>query len=121
MKKFLILPILLLMACTDSPAVPNTPAQIVFQLQSDYNAAVAVETAYDKLPDCAKTAIVLCADSSVKKSVRKYDDKAWAAIQNAQIAVRLGGAIGSSIDDAIANAKLVVSSFIGVTQTLKVE
>ncbi len=114
-KLFLIIP-LILMACT----TPQTPAQTIYLVESDYAAALKVELAYSDLPRCDQpTSPVLCSKVSVIKIVQKADNTAWAAIQEAQTAVRTPGYGENKMTTAISSAKALVKSFVSITSTLR--
>lgn len=114
---------LMLTACVSSaiPAigkVDNKTAQTtIFQAQSYYNAAVVVETAYDKLPACP-TAKPLCSDADLKKKVRSVDDAAWLAITQAQKAVRTPGFGDDKLTTYLTSASALVKAFTDITATL---
>lgn len=121
MKNILLLiPILLLTACNSKPLMdnPEQADKIIYQTQSYYNVAVAVETAYDKLPVCGESAIKICADAAIKKKVRKIDDAAYAAIREAQTAVRTPGFGEGKLTTVITTAKALTKAFTDITATL---
>lgn len=122
MKNILIaLPLLFLMACSSSSTLPvkdsDTSDKIVYRTQGYYNASVALETAYDKLPACP-IAKPICADSSIKKKIRKIDDAAHTAIKEAQVAVRTPGFSGDKMTTFITAATALTKAFTDITATL---
>lgn len=117
-KYFAIIPMLFLMACT----TPETPAQAVFLAQSDYAVALRAEVAYSNLPRCSANKLVkLCSEVSVIKKLQKADNVAWAAIKQAQIAVRTPDFDQSKLVATVAVAKALTNSFVEITNELKVE
>lgn len=114
-----------LVACsgqTVPPADAELPDRIVYRTQGYYNAAVAAETAYAKLPACgAPTSPPLCSDSSVKKKVRKIDEMAYAAIKEAQVAVRTPSFGEGKVTTFITSATSLTKAFTDITATLPKE
>jgi hypothetical protein len=113
MKKLIIALVLAVAACTTQP---TSPAQAVFQIESNYAAALAVAVTYKNLPPCPGT--VLCSDAQVVVRLQKADDAASALLQGAQTTVR-SGASGSDL--AIKAAEQAVGALTSITQTLKVK
>lgn len=124
MKNLLLgLPLLLLMACssvTPPSKDSDTPDLIVYRTQGYYNAAVALETAYDKLPTCP-VAKPICSDPAIKKKIRKIDDAAYASIKEAQVAVRTPGFSGDKVTTFVASAKALTGAFTDIVNTLPKE
>lgn len=102
---------LALAACT----LPKTPAQSIYQLQGDYNAAVSLETKYDKLPDCGiKNAPVLCSKIETKKLIRQVDDAAYDALMDAQTIVRSDGTTTEKAIAAMGSAQSAILAFSSI-------
>lgn len=114
MKKFLLLPFLL-MACNK----PETASQTVFLIEGDYAAALRIELAYSNLPRCP--AAKLCSDVSVIKKLQKADDIAYDAIQSVQRAVKTPGFDESRLTMAVASANALTSAFVRITDNLGVK
>lgn len=118
MKKLILLLPILLMAC----AKPDTPAQDIYLVESDYAVALRLEVAYDGLPRCGlKTSPKLCSSLPVMQKVRQIDNVAWDAIRNAETAVRTKGFSDSNVATAVASAKALVKTYTDITQTLGVK
>lgn len=116
MRKILLLLPMLLMGCTQ----PESPAQSVYLVQSDYAAALKIELAYSELPRCGKpTSPKLCSDVNIMYKVQKADNLAWAAIKQAQTAVRTPGFTDSKVTMAVASAKALTGTFVDITNQLK--
>lgn len=77
---------LLLSAC----ATGSTPAQNVYGVQSQYNAALVVAVAYKSLPECAPNVSPICKKASVVKDLQDADSVAYPSLEAAQKAVRAG-------------------------------
>lgn len=119
-KLLLLLPVILL-ACTSTPApaTPLSPDKIVYQAQGYYNVAVVLETAYDNLPACGRpTSPAVCADTAIKKKVRAIDEVAWAAISEAQAAVRTPGFGQDKIATFLTSATALTKAFSDIAETL---
>ncbi len=118
MKKIFILIPILIMGC----AKPETPAQSIYLVESDYAAALRVELAYSGLPRCGKpNSPILCSDVNIIKKVQKSDDIAWFAIQDAQSAVRTQGYGNSATVTIVASATALTKAFSDITATLGVK
>lgn len=109
---------LVLLACT----APETPAQTVYLVQSQYAAALKVEVAYSKLPRCGQPASPkLCSDAAIVSKVKKISDSTWSAIKEAQEAVRTPGFGEDKITTIVTSARSLTDAFVEVTKTLGVE
>lgn len=107
-----------LMSCT----TPQTAAQSVYLIQSDYAAALKVELAYSKLPRCGKpTSPRVCSDFAVIKKAQKADDLSWIAIQKAQTAVRTPGFGANKTVTYVESARAITNSFVDITNALEVK
>ena len=78
--------VLALSACASR--VAETPAQRVFALQSEYNAALEIALAYESLPRCTFDEQAACSEVAVVETIRDADTFAFTAIEAAQNAVR---------------------------------
>lgn len=87
--------LLMLGACA-SP-VAETPAQRVYALQADYNAALAAAVAYESQPRCeqGETSLDACSEADVVAALRRADNHAFDALQAAQAAVRESAGAGA--------------------------
>ncbi len=99
---------------------PETPAQDVYLAESDYAAALKVELAYSNLPRCG-SGPKICSKVSIIKTLQKSDDVAWAAIQQAQIAVRDPNYGDSAAKTAILSATALTNAFVSITNTLEIK
>lgn len=122
MKKLIIaLPLLFLMACSDKPLLSpdqaELPDKVVYRTQGYYNAAVALETAYDNLPACP-TSKPICSDVAIKKKIRKVDDAAFIAIKEAQLAVRTPNFGEGKVTTFVTTASALTKAFTDIAATL---
>lgn len=114
--------LVLVMGMTVACTTPQTPAQSVYLVQSQYAAALRIELAYSNLPRCGKpTSPKLCSDVDTIRKVQKADDIAWTAIGEAQKAVRTRGFGESKITTAVASARALTQSFVSITNQLGVK
>lgn len=108
----------LLAACAVSP---QTPAQSVFLIKNDYQAALTVAVAYKNLPPCGQPASpVICSDAKVVAQLQKADDVAYPALQAAETTARTPGA-GANAATAIVAAQQAVAALTAITSTLTVK
>lgn len=119
MKKSLAaLLLLLLIGCTH----PESSAQTVYLIQSDYAIGLKAELAYSNLPRCGKpTSPPVCSKADTIKKVQNADNYAWIAIQEAQVAVRTSGYGLSKITTTIASAKALTDVFVSIATSLPKE
>lgn len=110
--------LMLLNGCVSGvrPGTPAGNAQVVYQAESDYAAALAAAVAYRNLPRCGGVG-PLCHEDKVVIQLQTSDAVASAAIKTAQSAVRAGVTSPSTINAAV-NA---VQAFFALTATLKVK
>jgi hypothetical protein len=106
-----------LAACA-STATPTTAAQGVYQVKSDYAAALTVAVAYKNLPTCAAGGPVLCSEPRVVAQLRQADDVAYAALQAAENTARTPGA-GANAATAVIAAQQAVQALTSITATLQ--
>ncbi len=117
MKKLLLSVVMLALAAC---AVPESPAQTIYLVQSDYAAALKVELAYSNLPRChLPAAPKICSDVEVIQKLQRADDLAWIAIKQAQTAVRTPGYGEGKVITALASAKALTRAFVDITAKLK--
>jgi hypothetical protein len=114
----LITSMLLLSGCVAGvkPGTAAGNAQVVYQAESDYSAALAVAVAYRNLPVCG-TGPVLCHEDKVVRDLQASDAAASAALKTAQSAVQSGAAAPSTINSAVS----AVQAFSALAATLKVK
>lgn len=118
MKKLLFIIPLFLIGCTS----PDTPAQTIYLLESNYSAALQIEITYDDLPRCGPPANPpLCSTMNTIKKVRIADDIAYSALKNAEIAVRAHGFSVNNTTAALASATAMTQAFTDITATLEVK
>ena len=86
MKKILIG--FVLMTLAGCATTPKTPQQAVYQLESEYQVALAAAVAYKSLPACGPGAPLVCSDAGVVAKLKQADVTASTAIFAAQTAVR---------------------------------
>lgn len=106
--------------CSQIPSeYKDYPDLAVYRTQGYYNAAVAAETAYAKLPACGKPeSPMICSDLAIKKKLRKIDDAAWIAIKEAQVAVRTPGFGEGKVTTFLTSAVSLTKAFTEITNTL---
>lgn len=105
-------------ACTTTP---TTPAQSVYAATGTYVAALDLAVKYKQLPSCGSpTATPLCSDGAVVAKVQKADDVAYAALSQAQVAVRTTGFGTDRVSTAITAANAAIAAFSSITATLGV-
>lgn len=122
--KFLITVLLaaLLAACVTAPSGQSlTPAQQVFQIQSDYDAALTVAVAYTNLPRCgAVGAPTVCSQSKVITQLQQANAAALPLLTAAQNTVRAPGA-GANAATALNAAQQAVAALTAISSTLQVK
>jgi hypothetical protein len=101
------LSLLMLAACASQ--VAETPAQRVYALQADYNAALAAAVAYESQPRCEEGEWSGCSDPEAVAQIRRADDHAHDALQAAQSTVR-GAAGGDGVETALIAAREAVGA-----------
>ncbi len=123
MKKLLIALPIFLMACT----APASPQQAVYEAENAYVIALRLELVYDHLPRCGAPSAantsnpLLCSTTATIQKVRKADNLAWDAIQNAETAVRTPGFSDSGVIAAVASATAITKEFTNIVATLGVK
>jgi hypothetical protein len=98
----------------------TTPAQTVYQVQSDYAAALVVSVAYKNLPDCALPGHpVLCSQATIIKQLQDADDIAYPTLTAAQNTVRVQGA--TNAQTAVVAAQQAVAALTAITSKLVIK
>lgn len=109
----------LLVACAGAP---QTPAQAVYQVESDYAAALTIAVKYKALPVCNDAAPqVLCSKPSIVATLQRADDAAYAALSEAQTLVRTPGIGADKLQTAISIAASALRVMTSVTVALVVK
>lgn len=108
-----------MMAFTACAVTPQSPAQALYEVESNYAAALSVAVAYKHLPVCP--AAVLCHKPEVITQVLAADAKAAIALDAAQVAVRTPGFGSDRVQTAIAAASAAMSVLTSLTSTLMVK
>lgn len=98
------------------PGTAAGDAQVVYQAESDYAAALQIAVAYRQLPRCGGAAPV-CHDDKVVGQLQVGARAASDALHTAQSAVQHGVASPAAINDAINT----VQAFTALAATLKVK
>jgi hypothetical protein len=107
-----------LAACAGGTA--QTPAQTVYQVQSDYAAALVVAVAYKNLPDCALPGHpVLCSQATIIKQLQDADDIAYPTLTAAQNTVKVQGA--TNAQTAVNAAQQAVAALTAITSKLVIK
>jgi len=115
-------------ACTSVGGTALTPAQSVYQLKSDYDAALTIAVTYKNLPPCGTTTnvpnvgaqkIVLCSDPKVVAQLLQADNVAYAAIQAAENTVRDPTVSQSGAQAATVAAQQALAALTSITATLQ--
>jgi hypothetical protein len=115
MKKLLLAGLLLVLAAC---ATGQTPAQKVYAIQGNYNAALSIAVAYQKLPDCVEGGPTLCKKDSVVEELQRADKVAYPVLQGAQEVVRDPGA--TATDQVVRAAEAAVRALTSITSTLQI-
>jgi hypothetical protein len=98
------------------PGTTAGDAQLVYEAEGNYAAALQIAVVYRDLPVCG-TGVAICHDDAVVAKLQAGDAAASAALKTAQSAVQSGVATPSTINDAV-NA---VQAFSALVATLKVK
>lgn len=111
----------ILAACAGQPAGPNAPSQAVYQIKSDYDAALQVAIAYAQLPRCGSVGNPpLCSQAKVVVQLDQASQAAGAAIQAAENTVRDPNASDKWAVAASA-ARNALTALTAITATLQVK
>lgn len=106
---------LALAACSSAP---TTPAQTIYQVESDYNAAAQVILAYKALPACGTpTSPPLCSQASVIAQLKQADTVAYNAIAAAEAVARSPNA-GANAATATLAAQQAVQALTAISSQL---
>lgn len=110
--------LLLVSACSGA----ETPAQIVFAAKERYKVALSLAVEYNKLPRCdIPAAPLVCSEPRVVDILRKTDEAADAALDNAEVVVRTPGATEDALSLAVASAQAAVASLVEIVAALGLE
>lgn len=93
------------------------PGQRIYQIQSNYNAALTVAVAYKNLPGCPLAPI--CKKADIVIDLQEADDIAAPALASAQTCVR--SATCQNADLAVNAANTAVAALTAITSKLVVE
>jgi acetoin utilization deacetylase AcuC-like enzyme len=107
-----------LMILVSACAVPQSPAETVFQAKTAHAVALRSAVAYRELPRC-DSGQRPCHDPAVVEQLQKADRTADAALDAAEAAVRTPGFGESVIASAVASAKAALTAFVSITDTLR--
>lgn len=107
---------ILLAACA---VATQKPQQAVFQIKQNYELALTVAVAYEKLPLCAPAAPVLCSDHNVRAKIKQAKDVAKPAVQAAENAVRDPAFDASKSGAILVAAQQAVVALTLITSALK--
>lgn len=111
----------LVTACASNPSDGGTtPAQAVYQMESNFTAALQIAVAYKNLPACGPTAPPLCSKPETVAKVVQASNSTQAALQAAQNTVRNPGA-GANPQTAIFAAQQALQALTAITATLQVK
>ena len=105
---------LTLVACV-SGVKPSNPQQAVFQLESSLKDAEAVAAAYDSLPSCVDTTMVICSNTKVAVQLKNAKDVAQTAVGSAEKAVRDPAFTAGGMSQAIVAAQAAVAALTAIT------
>lgn len=124
MKLFLA-SLLVALAAACASSAPTTPAQTIFQIESDYNAAAQIVLVYKALPRCGTTdasgaRIVLCSDLDTINRLKIADNAVYASLVAAQRVALTPGA-GANVATATLAAQQALQVLTAITATLPVK
>lgn len=110
-------------ACASVGEVPpQSPSQVVYQAEGNFNAALSVANQYKSLPTCGATnSPVVCSNANVVRVVQQTANTAWQALQSAQATVTDPRFSGTTTDQVIVAAQNAVQAFVSVANSLKVK
>lgn len=100
-------------ACqTTGGSQPTDPASVVFSAKTSYAAALSVAVRYANLPRCGKpTSPPICSDPSVVLQLRKADEVASVALDQAEAMVRTPnvnpGLAATAVQSAVGAVKVL--------------
>lgn len=109
-----------LAGCATATSGAKTPAQRVFALQADYNAALNLAVAYESQPRCTPVLTSGCSSLSIVVEIRRADDAAYAAVKGAQNTVRTPGTSESTMELAMVGAANSIGALRTVLRTYKI-
>lgn len=117
MRKLILAVFLTLLAVGGCVSGLQTNAQRLYQIDSNYQAALTIAVAYKALPDCPST--VVCKKAAVVKQLQDADNVAFPALQSAQACVRATTCQNSDL--AITAANTAIAAFTAITANLQVK
>ncbi len=120
MKKFtpLFFVAFVVAACASLEA--ETPQQRVFAAKTDYKVALQLAVQYNELPRCESgTAAIACSHTSVVEVVRKANDTARVALDEAERIVRDPATTDSALNLAVESATSAVRVFTAVVAEIQ--
>jgi len=105
---------------------PQSPAQALYEVKGDFNAAIVVADAYAGLPNCGPGAPALCRTKDVLDSVRKTADQGKKLLDQASVDLAAYQASAAGVTLATVNADIAafqatVTTLQGAVATLKVK
>lgn len=109
-----LLAILLLAACAQGL---TKPGQRIYQIQSNYNAGLAIAVAYKALPGCPLAPI--CKKADIVIDLQEADDIAAPALASAQTCVR--SKTCQNTDLAVQAANTAVAALTAITSKLVIQ
>ena len=109
-----------ILAACSSINTPTTPAQTIYQAESDYNAAATIVVAYKALPLCAPASPPLCSKADVVDKLKQADTVAYNALVAAENVARTPGA-GANAATAQLAAQQAIAALTTITATLAVK
>lgn len=100
-----------LMGCATVTSKPQSPAQAVYAVTSDYATALTAAVQYGQLPRCA-VAAPPCSDEKTLATLRVYSDAAYAAIKAAEVVALSKNATVADQQSARLDAIIAVANFV---------
>lgn len=107
--------LILVSAC----AVPQSPAESVFQAKTAHAVALRSAVAYRELPACKVPAVQPCRDAAVLAQIQRADKVADAALDAAENAVRSPGFGQNVIQTAVKSAQEALTAFVTIVATVR--
>jgi len=105
-------------ALTGCGSAPTTPAQSIYQVEADYNAAAQAVIAYKGLPACgAPTSPPLCSKPEIVAQLKQADTVAYNALVAAENVARSPTA-GANAATATLAAQQAVQALTSITSQL---
>lgn len=107
-----------LLVLVSACAVPQSPAETVFQAKTAHAVALRSAVAYRELPRC-NPAPQPCHDPAVVAQIQRADKVADAALDAAENAVRSPGFGQSVITTAVRTAQEALQAFVTIVATVR--